>query len=217
VSIKELKDARIDKGLSQQELANLLGVAQNTVSALETGKILPSDELRKHLKEIFGEVLYLREVLLRNEPRRIVTSGNAIVPFYRHVVKAGNGGHVLEDETVDFDIAEHYANTAVYEVSGDSMIDDDIETGDRVVVKLGLRFNHRGDTLLVRYNNELMVKGARFVDGVLWLIPSNKKFPPWQCRDGDEVHIIGRVIEVIKDPRHEAARKFDPTKLKGEK
>ena len=40
-----LKEARAKKNLSQQDLANLVGVSRNTISSLETGQYEPTAKL----------------------------------------------------------------------------------------------------------------------------------------------------------------------------
>ncbi len=40
-----LKEARAEKNLSQQDLANMVGVSRNTISSLETGQYEPSAKL----------------------------------------------------------------------------------------------------------------------------------------------------------------------------
>ncbi len=41
----KLKKVRADKNISQQELANMVGVSRNTISSLETGQYEPSAKL----------------------------------------------------------------------------------------------------------------------------------------------------------------------------
>ena len=56
-----LKDARSEKGLSQSELAELVGVSRNTISSIETGQFSPTAKLAlvlcialdKEFEEIF--------------------------------------------------------------------------------------------------------------------------------------------------------------------
>jgi len=148
---KTIKDARLAKGLKQQDIAELLGVTQVFVSNIENGKESPSESMRKIIYSVLGNVAFPRDSFTGNEPKRIVTKGNAIVPFYRTMISAGVKGPTLEDDVDEFDVGEHYQNTCVYEVSGDSMIKAGIEAGDRVVVKLGHRFANR-DIILCRYN-----------------------------------------------------------------
>ena len=40
-----LKEARSEKGLSQQNLAELVGVSRNTISSIETGQFNPTAKL----------------------------------------------------------------------------------------------------------------------------------------------------------------------------
>ena len=41
----KLKEVRSEKKISQQELANLVGVSRNTISSIETGQYEPSAKL----------------------------------------------------------------------------------------------------------------------------------------------------------------------------
>ncbi|MBR4016173.1 MAG: helix-turn-helix transcriptional regulator [Anaerotignum sp.] len=40
-----LKETRTEKGLSQQQLAELVGVSRNTISSIETGQFNPTAKL----------------------------------------------------------------------------------------------------------------------------------------------------------------------------
>ena len=40
-----VKEARADRGLSQAELAKLVGVSRNTISSIETGQFSPTAKL----------------------------------------------------------------------------------------------------------------------------------------------------------------------------
>ena len=56
-----LKEARTEKGVSQQQLADLVGVSRNTISSIETGQFNPTAKLAlilcialdKQFEEIF--------------------------------------------------------------------------------------------------------------------------------------------------------------------
>lgn len=43
--LNRLKEARNEKGLSQQKLADIVGVSRNTISSIETGQFNPTAKL----------------------------------------------------------------------------------------------------------------------------------------------------------------------------
>lgn len=57
-----LKEARSEKGLSQQQLADMVGVSRNTISSIETGQFNPTAKLALvlcvALEKKFEELFY---------------------------------------------------------------------------------------------------------------------------------------------------------------
>ena len=57
-----LKEARQEKGLSQAQLANVVGVSRNTISSIETGQFNPTAKLALilciALEKKFEELFY---------------------------------------------------------------------------------------------------------------------------------------------------------------
>lgn len=60
-----LKDARAEKGLSQSQLAQMVGVSRNTISSIETGQFNPTAKLALilciALDKKFEELFYFEE------------------------------------------------------------------------------------------------------------------------------------------------------------
>jgi putative transcriptional regulator len=50
-----VRDLRVVRGLSQQELADELGVSRQTVNSIETGRYAPSLKLALSLARFFGK------------------------------------------------------------------------------------------------------------------------------------------------------------------
>lgn len=61
-----LKEARGEKGLSQQRLADLVGVSRNTISSIETGQFSPTARLALilciALDKTFEELFYFEQL-----------------------------------------------------------------------------------------------------------------------------------------------------------
>lgn len=54
MSVKDIRSLRKGAGMTQEELADKLGVAVNTVSRWEKGKYIPSPKYIKQMAEMFG-------------------------------------------------------------------------------------------------------------------------------------------------------------------
>lgn len=65
ILINRLKLARVERNLSQEQLANLAGVSRQTISSIETGQYTPTAKLAlilcRRLEKNFDDVFYLEE------------------------------------------------------------------------------------------------------------------------------------------------------------
>ncbi len=67
---KRIKDMRLEKGLSQQELGDLLGVTKVSICGYENGTRTPSLDTFNLLAEVFNtttDYLLGREIVIRSE------------------------------------------------------------------------------------------------------------------------------------------------------
>ena len=51
----KIKVARAEQGLTQQQLADAIGVSRQTINAIESGKFVPSTVLALKIAQIFGK------------------------------------------------------------------------------------------------------------------------------------------------------------------
>lgn len=66
---KHIRDLREDRDLKQRELAEMLGVSQNTYSQYETGVIALTDQILIKLADFYGvSVDYLMDRTSEKEP-----------------------------------------------------------------------------------------------------------------------------------------------------
>lgn len=225
-----LKYVRQQQGLTQREMAEKLGIMQPSLSMYETGggPQTPNIDMINILGEWVGLIMVhsdgkfqyrvdeqpLQTTDVKKTVRNKETGSDVIVPYYSLRIHAGTSAPIYEEQTENFNVTKHYKGTTVYEVTGDSMIDANIEEGDRIVVRNGHAFRNK-DIILCRYNEELQVKGAMIIDGRIKLFPANKQYHPWYLKPEDEFECIGTLIEIIKDPPTDWWRDVNKTE-KGE-
>lgn len=70
-----IRQLREERGITQEELANLLGVSRQAVNAVETGKFEPSIWLAYDIAKAFG--LTVEEVFLFEESERKTRSASS--------------------------------------------------------------------------------------------------------------------------------------------
>lgn len=51
----KIKVARAEQGLTQQQLADAIGVSRQTINAIESGKFVPSTVLALKMAQLFGK------------------------------------------------------------------------------------------------------------------------------------------------------------------
>lgn len=203
-------------GWSQKDLAEVLEVSESHLSRMKKGVRSPSvgkgnwDRLRESLGPDASLADGLKSAVdaindaeppAANVRARVdsIADADVMVPWYSISVRAGAGAPIFEEAVRQFNVSKHYRNTAVYEVSGDSMVNAGIEDGDRVVVRLTALFRNN-DIILCRYNNTMMVKGATITDGTIWLHPANDHMHSWPVKEGDQFECVGVVEELIRKP-----------------
>lgn len=218
--MNRLKELRKARGVTQDELGELLGVQKAAVCKYETGRVaLPSHVLLR-LVEYFG---VSADYLLGNDdvtpiPKHIPTRrrGASSASFDEEVASSASGlrparavnvplvGMVHAGEPM---LAEEYisdyipvAEGEVYdgehffmEVVGDCMTGDYIAEGSVVLVKRESDLRE-GKIYVVRMGDEVLLRRVKRIKRSLALIPSNPAYDPMIVGEGD-ITVIGRVIE----------------------
>ncbi len=199
-----LRQIRTERGLSQDELASILGTTKQVISRYETKKRVP----RLSVVSDFAEKLGLPLSALSGEapmipPELIPLGGRRRVPILGSVAcgepiyKPGDGTEFI---TVEDDLPCDFALIA----QGDSMTGDRIFSGDIVFIRSQDHVQD-GEIAAVALDNEVTLKHVRRLrgpDGAVvftQLLPSNPSFAPIDIGGEDEtrmVRILGKAIAV---------------------
>jgi DNA polymerase V len=94
-------------------------------------------------------------------------------------------------------LIKHPSATFLLRVSGDSMINAGISNGDILIVDRSIEAVH-DRIVIAAIDNELTVKRLYNKDGVIMLMPENKKYQPIKIKESNEIIIWGVVTNVIK-------------------
>lgn len=201
--IKELRTAR---GITQDELGELLGVKKAAVSKYENEKVNIPSAVLSRLMDIFGvsaDHLLCRDTAsplpsaLRQRVGRLDRGGGeaVMVPLVG-MVHAGEPMLAEENITEYIPVAagEVYDGDHFFmEVVGDCMTGDYIAEGATVLVKRGADLRD-GYIYVIRLGDEVLLRRVKRIKKSVALIPSNPAYDPMIVTDGD-IEIIGRVIE----------------------
>jgi len=199
-----LKQLRTERGLSQDELAALLGTTKQVISRYETKKRVPrlsvvtdyAQKLGVPVSALSGEApVYPQGALPVGSRRRVPILGSAACgePIY----KPGDGTEYI---SVEDDLPCDFALIA----EGDSMTGDRIHSGDVVFIRAQDHVQD-GEIAAVAVDDEITLKRIRRLrmpDGRVaftQLLPSNPAYSPIDIGGEDEtrnVRVIGKAVAV---------------------
>lgn len=199
-----LKALRLERGLSQDEFAALLGTTKQVISRYETKKRIPRVSVVQEYARLLGLPLSALSGEAPSIPagalpvggrRRVPILGSAACgePIY----KPGDGTEYI---SVEDDLPCDFALIA----EGDSMTGDRIYSGDVVFIRAQDHVMD-GEIAAVAVDDEITLKHIRRLrraDGSVaftQLLPSNPAFSPIDIGGEDEtrnVRIIGKAVAV---------------------
>lgn len=196
--IRELRESR---GISQEALAEILGVDRTTIVKYESGGSRPTRNLKKladyfHVSTdyLLGNTDAKRAGLFQlNETNRVPVIGS---------VRCGPDGPAYEyiDEYIAIDDGYRPEEMRGFLATGDSMEGDEIHDGDVCLVHLQEEVPDGSIAVVVIDGEEGTMKHFHRDEdkGVIVLQSSNPAYPPriFAGEDANSVRVIGRVVEV---------------------
>ena len=196
---KRIKNARIEKGLTQEELAKLMNVTRSAVGFWEHDKNLPPAKYFPRLASVLGvSVAYLQmetDYPLANEiplPEDLLK-----IPIIA-TVKCGTNGLAFEEDGGFVNVEKkHGEDLRAFRCKGDSMIGAGIHDGDVAIVRIQDQVESGELAVVVINSDEGTLKRVHIQNDAIILESANPDYPARVFTGVDRaiVHIVGKVIE----------------------
>lgn len=190
-----IKELRIKKGITQNELAGLCGVHQTAVSQWENGRTLPDKQSLITLSDIFNVSVDL--LMGNNSP----SAKENLIPVLGYV-RAGMPIGAYEDVLEYVEVSDKMAATEDYfglRVTGDSMMPRICE--EDIVIVHKQDYIESGEIGVVLVNDlDATIKKVIKKGTSLTLVPFNPSYEPMIFSPEEivtlPVRIIGKVVEL---------------------
>ena len=196
---KRIKNARIQKGLTQEELANLMDVTRSAVGFWEHDKNLPPAKNFPRLAQVLGvSSAYLQmesDYPIANEipmPEDLLK-----IPIIA-TVKCGVNGLAFEEDGGYINVEKkHGEDLRAFRCKGDSMINEGIHDGDVAIVRIQDTVESGELAIVVINGDEGTLKKVHIQKDAIILESANPSYPARVFTGVDRaiVHIVGKVIE----------------------
>lgn len=194
--MERIKELRKEFGLSQQELANKMGVSRSTIAMWETGKAQPYNEMLRQLAYIFD--VSTDYILGVEKPNSKL---GASVPVYGDVA-AGIPIDAIEDIEDYEEIDKVMARGGEYislRIKGDSM-EPRMKDGDVIIVRLQSTVENKDIAVVMIGKEEATVKQVVFHDIGISLVSTNTNYQPmfFSNKQIEELPVtfLGKVVEL---------------------
>jgi len=216
---ERIKHLREKRNLTQKDFAEILKIGRSTVSQYESNSRAPDNETLKLIAEYFcTSTDYLlgrtniedAEFYRPNKVSEIKTNYNT-TPLGRTVkipllgiIPAGKP-LFAEDNIIDYidTPIERVSNGEYFylQVQGNSMINARIHDGDQVLIYKQSDVEN-GEIAAVRLNGyDATLKRVKKMDNNIVLYPENSEYDPIFVKEGEDIEIIGKVVEVRFEPK----------------
>ena len=196
---ERIKSLRKERGLSQDQLAAMLGVSRSAVGMYETGKREPDFEICEAIADIFNvdmDYLIGRSSIERKTSFSCgIPSGFEPVPQMQKVPLIGNiacGQPITAEENLEGYVDAPAMKQIDFALTchGDSMIDAGIYDGDIVYIRKQPEVEN-GQIAAVRIGSEATLKRVYYYpeEGKIILQAANAAYPPMSY-SGEELNEI---------------------------
>lgn len=190
-----LKERRESLNLSQQEVAEYVGVTKSAISRWENGEV---GNMGRSKIQSMSEILKISPVNIvlgeDLEQDNIIPYKTKRVPLLGEIA-AGEPIYVCEEHSTYMEVGDGLDVDFCLKVKGDSMIDARINDGDIVFIR-EQPYVENGEIAAVLIDNEVTLKRFYKNDGLIMLRSENSKYQPlmYTKEDFKQVRILGKAI-----------------------
>lgn len=202
-----IKRLRLERGITQEQLASMLKVSRSTIGMYETGSREPDFETCEAIADIFNvdmDYLLGRTSVERKEPITPSIIPPGFEPLPRMVKKSlvgtiACGEPITAEENIEdyVDVPEDVHCDFCLRCKGDSMIDAGIHDGDVVYIHIQPQVEN-GQIAAVRIDGEATLKRVFWDESsqTLTLLAENRNFAPLVYTGPilETVHVEGRAV-----------------------
>ena len=194
----ELKKLRLQKGWTQERLAEIMGVGKSTISMYENGNRTPDFETLEEIADIFN--VDLNRFSTTSTTQQMVSSG-IMVPVLGYV-RAGIPIEAVE-EILDYEeISRDMARQGDYfalSIKGNSM-EPKISEGDVVIVRRQETVENGEYAVVLVNGNDATVKKFYKLDNGIKLLSTNPSYDPFfytvEEVNSLPIRVVGKVVEL---------------------
>ena len=201
-----MKRLRIERGITQEQLASLLKVSRSTIGMYETGSREPDFETCEAIADIFNvdmDYLMGRSNVERKHP---ITPPTTVPPGFEplpRMVKKPLIGDIAcgepitaEQNVADYvDVPESVHCDFCLRCHGDSMVDAGIQDNDVVYIRVQPEVED-GEIAAVRIGGEATLKRVYYDGQSLTLMPANSSYRPktYSGQELENIRIEGKAV-----------------------
>ena len=201
-----MKRLRIERGITQEQLASLLKVSRSTIGMYETGSREPDFETCEAIADIFNvdmDYLMGRSNVERKHP---ITPPTTVPPGFEplpRMVKKPLIGDIAcgepitaEQNVADYvDVPETVHCDFCLRCHGDSMVDAGIQDNDVVYIRVQPEVED-GEIAAVRIGGEATLKRVYYDGQSLTLMPANSSYRPktYSGPELENIRIEGKAV-----------------------
>lgn len=204
---KRIRECRLDRGITQEDLANALGVNKSTIQRYESGeiKVIKLVVLQGIAKILNIDPLYLTLKTDEKNPYEITLPSN-LTPLKKIrkipiIGKIACGMPILAEQ--NFECLTYCPDNVnadfALRCNGDSMIDADIHDGDVVFIKEA-PIVENGEIAAVVIGEDATLKRVYYQDDTLTLVPANSAYAPmvYTKEQLNDIRICGKVVALLR-------------------